>query len=204
LSVMTVRQAAALHTAINATTTDHAEKGDQPMNLFRKNGITPSSRAFGALILLTALTTSPAVHASSAFLNRAINRACAPLIEAGLVPSKKIVTLATGVEAGGGLYPLHLVSSTGEAVAEYVVPAGQNLVVTTVEITPTQSGTTFAPATVYLEETQYVEYKIWLVSNLVSTSFEYPTGFVVQAGSAPVVQAQMGCIITIHGYLTPA
>jgi len=50
------------------------------MNLLRKNAITPSSGAFAALVLLTALTTSPAANASGAFLSRAINRAGAPVI----------------------------------------------------------------------------------------------------------------------------
>lgn len=172
------------------------------MNLFRKNLIT--SGAFAALVLLAGLTASPTAHASSAFLARVINQIGSPVTVPGLVPSTKIVTLTTGVDSGVGLYPLHLVSSTGEEVAPFVVPAGQNLVVTTVEITPIQLGTTLVPGMVLLEETQYVQYKMWLVSNLVTTSFEYPTGFVLQAGSAPVVQGQMNCFITIHGYLTPA
>ena len=175
------------------------------MNLLCKNVITSGS--FAALALLTALTTSTPARAFGASLSGTIHQTVFPLITTTIpvpVPSSKIVTLATGVEPGAGLFPLHLVSSEGEAVAGYVVPAGQDLVITSVEITPFQNGGAYAPAMVYLERTQYVGYEYWLVSNLVSTSFEYPTGFVLQSGSAPVVVAELGCIITVHGYLTPA
>jgi hypothetical protein len=56
----------------------------------------------------------------------------APVTAQALIPASKIVTLSTGVEPGGGLYPLHLVSSTGEAVNKYVGPPGQDVVVTSV------------------------------------------------------------------------
>ena len=89
------------------------------MNLFRKNAITPSSGAFAALVLLTALTTSTAANASGAFLSRAINRAGAPVIEAGLVPSKKIVTLTTFINPGNAI-TLHQVTASGTATEPYV------------------------------------------------------------------------------------
>lgn len=176
------------------------------MKLLHKNAIT--SGTFAALVLLTALTTStPACALGHSWFGATIHQTGLPVITTTipvLVPPSKIVTLATGIEPGAGLFPLHLVSSDGEAVAGYVVPAGQDLVITSVEITPFQNGGASAPAMVYLEQTQYVGYEYWLVSNLVSTSFEYPTGFVIQSGSAPVVVAELGCIITVHGYLTLA
>ena len=175
------------------------------MNLLRKNVI--KSGTLAALLLLTALTASTPARAFGATLFGAIHQIGLPVITTTipvLVPSSKMVTLATGVEPGAGLFPLHLVTSEGEAVAGYVVPAGQDLVITSVEITPFQNGGAYAPAMVYLEQTQYVGYKYWLVSNLVSTSFEYPTGFVLPSGSSPLVLGELGCIITIHGYLTPA
>ena len=175
------------------------------MNLLRKNAIT--SGTFAALLLLTALTTSTPARAYGASLSGAIHQIGRPVITTTipvLVPSSKMVTLATGVEPGAGLFPLHLVTQEGETVAAYVVPAGQDLVITSVEITPFQNGAAYAPAMVYLEQTQYVGYEYWLVSNLVSTSFQYPTGFVLQSGSAPLVLGELGCIITVHGYLTAA
>ena len=175
------------------------------MNLLRKNVI--PSGAFAALLLLTALANSTPARAFGASLSGTVHPIGLPVITTTippLVPSSKMVTLATGVERGAGLFPLHRVTPEGEAVAGYVVPAGQDLVITSVEITPFQNGSAYAPAMVYLEQTQYVGYKYWLVSNLVSTSFEYPTGFVIKSGSAPLVLGELGCIITIHGYLTPA
>jgi hypothetical protein len=175
------------------------------MNLLRKNVITSGS--FAALALLTALTTSTPARALGASMSGAIRQIGLPVITTTIpvpVASSKIVTLATGVEPGAGLFPLHLVTPEGEAIAGYVVPAGQDLVITSVEITPFQNGVAYAPAMVYLEQTQYVGYEYWLVSNVVSTSFEYPTGFVIESGSAPVVVAELGCIITVDGYLTPA
>jgi hypothetical protein len=175
------------------------------MNLLRKNVI--PSGAFAALLLLTALANSTPARAFGASLSGTVHPIGLPVITTTippLVPSSKMVTLATGVEPGAGLFPLHRVTPEGEAVAGYVVPAGQDHVITSVEITPFQNGSAYAPAMVYLEQTQYVGYKYWLVSNLVSTSFEYPTGFVIKSGSAPLVLGELGCIITIHGYLTPA
>lgn len=175
------------------------------MNLLRKNVI--PSGAFAALLLLTALANSTPARAFGASLSGTVHPIGLPVITTTIPPlvrSSKMVTLATGVEPGAGLFPLHLVTPEGEAVAGYVVPAGQDLVITSVEITPFQNGSAYAPAMVYLEQTQYVGYKYWLVSNLVSTSFEYPTGFVIKSGSAPLVLGELGCIITIHGYLTPA
>ncbi len=174
------------------------------MNLLRNNVTT--SGTVTALLLLTALTPPTSARALGHSLFGAIPPTGLPVITTtvpAVVPSSKIVTLATGVEPGGGFYPLHLVTTEGEVVAGYVVPAGQDLVITSVEITPFPNGAS-APAMVYLEETQYVFYENWLVSNLVSTSFEYPTGFVIKSGSSPLALAELGCIITVHGYLTPA
>ena len=174
------------------------------MNPFRKTVI--KSGTFAALLLLTAITPTTA-RALGAPLSGAVRQIGFPVITTTIPtppPASRIVTLATGVEPGAGLFPLHLVTSEGEAVAGYAVPAGMDLVITSVEITPFQNGTAYAPAMVYLEQTQYVGYKYWLVSNLVSTSFEYPTGFVLPSGSSPLVLGELGCIITVHGYLTPA
>jgi len=174
------------------------------MNLFRKNAITPSSGAFAALVLLTALATSPAANASSAFLSRAINHAGAPVIEAGLVPSKKIVTLTTLINPGN-VVSLHQVTASGDSTEPFVVPSGQNFVITSVEITPFSNNAALAPNYVYfMGEDPFVVYELWLVSNQVSTSFTYPTGIVLEAGSTPWVSAQLTCDIFIHGYLTPA
>jgi len=68
------------------------------MNLLLKNAITPRTSA--VLVLLTALTTSAGAHASSVFLSRAINHAGAPVIEASLVPSKKIATVEAFINPG--------------------------------------------------------------------------------------------------------
>jgi hypothetical protein len=172
------------------------------MNLVLKNAIT--SRTFAVLVLLTALTTSPAAHASSAFLRRAINHAGAPGIEAGLVPSKKIVTLEAFINPGSN-YSLYQVSASGDSKEPFLVPSGQNFVVTSVEITPFSDNAALAPNYVYLlGQDPFVVYELWLVSNQVSMSFQYPTGIVLEAGSTPWVSAQLTCDIFVHGYLTPA
>jgi len=168
---------------------------------FRKNAVT--SATFVALVLLNALNPSTAAHASSASLVRAINRVAAPAIE-GLVPSTKVVTLTAFANPGTN-YSLHQISASGTAEAPFVVPANQNLVITSVEITPMSNTSNFAPNYVYLvAESPYAFYELWLVSNQVSTLFQYPTGFVLQAGTSPAVVTQVTCDIFIHGYLTPA
>jgi hypothetical protein len=153
---------------------------------------------------LAALNPSPAAHASSASLARAINQTGAPVIESGLVPSTKIVTLITFINPGNAI-SLHQVTASGTSTEPYVVPAAQNLVITSVEITPFSNSAALAPNYVYfMGEDPFVLYELWLVSNQVSTSFQYPTGIVVEAGSTPWVSAQLTCDIFIHGYLTPA
>ncbi|MGA8669229.1 MAG: hypothetical protein WB679_05105 [Terracidiphilus sp.] len=172
------------------------------MNLLLKNAIT--SRTIAALVLLTSLTTSAAAHASSAFLSRAIHQAGAPVIEAGLVPSKKIVTLEAFIKPGSN-YSLHLVSASGDSTDPFVVPSGQSFVITSVEITPFSNNAALAPNYVYLlGQDPFVAYELWLVSNQVSTSFQYPTGILLESGSTPWVSAQLMCDIFVHGYLTPA
>jgi hypothetical protein len=94
------------------------------MNPLLKNAIT--SGAYAALLLLAALTTSTPALAIDASLFGAIHQIGLPVITAPIpAPSSKIVTLSTGVDPGAGLFPLHLVTPEGEAVAGYVVPAGR-------------------------------------------------------------------------------
>jgi hypothetical protein len=171
------------------------------MNLFRKNTIV--SGAFAALFLLTELTASPAAHASSPSLVQATNQLGASAID-GLVPSTKIITLIAFANPGTD-YALHQLSASGTAAAPFVVPPNQNFVITSVEITPFSNDAEFTPNYVYLvAENPYAFYELWLVSNQVSTSFQYPTGVVLQAGTSPAVVTQLTCDIFIHGYLTPA
>jgi hypothetical protein len=171
------------------------------MNLFRKHVL--SFARVAAPVLLVSLATPPAAHASSASRIRGAIGAAVPVI--GLpapVSATKIITLSTAVEQGT-FSGMHLLLRGGLAPAEYVVPAGQDLVITSVEISP-QGGAPYAPANVYLQGTPGVSLEIWLVSNLVSTEFQYPTGFAFEAGMTPAVFAEMNCVVTLHGYLAPA
>ena len=120
------------------------------------------------------------------------------------MPSKRIVTLEAFINPGSN-YSLHLVSASGDSTDPFVVRSGQNFVITSVEITPFSNNTALAPNYVYLlGQDPFVVYELWLVSNQVATSFQYPTGIVLEAGSTPWVSAQLMCDIFVHGYLTPA
>jgi hypothetical protein len=172
------------------------------MNPLRKNVV--MSGTFAALVLLSALTASPAANASGTSLVQAVQQAGAAVIVPSIVPSTKMVTLSAFINPGS-LYSLHQVSASGDSTEPFVVPSGENFVITSVEITPLSNSPVPAPNYVYFqEEGPYVLYELWLVSNQVSTSFQYPTGFVLQAGSSPVVSAQLMCDIFVHGYLTAA
>jgi hypothetical protein len=172
------------------------------------------SAGVAAAFLLLALATPRAAHASSATLVHTLRSAGAPVSsDAVSVPVSKFVTL-TVTPLVGITVDFHEVSPSGSAnsLLDYVVPAAQNLVITSVEITPTLSGATTTPAHVFLlgppsllfpVPLVSVDYGNWLVSNQVMTELQYPTGIVIGAGVFPKISAEMDCVVTLHGYLTP-
>ena len=86
--------------------------------------------------------------------------------------------------------------------AALVLMSARNLTTAARAFGASWSGTIHRTVFAVIANTIFDEY--WLVSDLVTTSFDYPTGFVIKSGSAPVVSGQLGCIITVHGYLTAA
>jgi hypothetical protein len=182
------------------------------MNSLRKSAFSPAGVA--AAVLLLALVTPRAAHASSATLFHALRSAGAPVTaEAASVQVSRFVTL-TATPLVGVTVNFHEVSPSGSAnsLLEYVVPADQNLVITSVEITPVLSGASTTPAHVFLLGPPSllfpfplvsVDYGNWLVSNQVMTELQYPTGFVIGAGVSPKISAEMECVVTLHGYLSP-
>jgi hypothetical protein len=185
-------------------------KGDPQMNFLRKSAF--SSAGVAAAVLLLALITPRAARASSATLVHALRSAGAPVTaQAVSVPVSKFVTL-TATTVVGATVTFHEVSPSGSAnsLLEYGVPADQNLVITSVEISPIQNGATSTPAHVFLAGPSSsffplvnVGYGYWLVSNQVMTELQYPTGFVIGAGVFLKMSAEMNCVVTLHGYLSP-
>jgi hypothetical protein len=173
-----------------------------------------SSAGVAAAVLLLTLITPRAAKASSATLVHSLRSAGAPVTaEAASIPVSKFVTL-TATPLVGITVNFHEVSPSGSAnsLLEYVVPADQNLVITSVEITPTLSGATTTPAHVFLLGPPSllfpfplvsVDYGNWLVSNQVMTELQYPIGIAIGAGVFPKISAEMDCVVTLHGYLTP-
>jgi hypothetical protein len=159
------------------------------MNPLRKYVLSPARVETVVLLLVLAMTG--AVRASNA--------------DSDPSSASNLVTLTTGTTAGTSVY-FHLLLQGGyQALPDYVVPAGQNLVITSVEITPFQNGGSIYAATrVQIEGAGNPGYAHWVVTNLVSTEFQYPTGFVLEAGVVPKVFSDMFCFVTLRGYLAPA
>jgi hypothetical protein len=81
------------------------------------------------------------------------------------------------------------------------VPAGQSLVVTSVEIWPSSSAPTWVNLENYNANTYYGG---WEAPGTVTTEYQYSSGLAVASGETLAVTAGSPCLITIHGYLTPS
>src|SRR5580704_10779983 len=84
----------------------------------------------------------------------------------------------------------------------YSVPAGQNLVITSVELS--NSGGYTGNNQLFLGDThQGVNYHQWTFSGPNTFEFQYPSGIALSSGTAPVVTSiNGGAFLQITGYLT--
>jgi hypothetical protein len=160
------------------------------MKVFNKRFV-QAAAALGVVATL-ALVTPRAAHAVAAALVQVTNTTENPAITQS-VPSQasRLVLLSSSlppnsfaefVSAGPG--------STGN-FALYAVPAGQSLVITAVDITPSVGCSTgsfnFSVQDFLSDEISVVSTMTWTVSAPNTGHFEYPSGIVYPAGSAPLV-----------------
>jgi len=154
---------------------------------------------------LTPASTEAAVAASV----QVVNTATAPAVsqDVSKLASQNVLFVSNPVP-----YPnsdsLHLLGKDSQYnPAAYTVPAGQVLIITSVDLVP-NSAFSFSPAVV-LKNPAIANsfYGLWIVTQGVSIQFLYPTGIAIQGGITPSLNiSQPGfsgeLVVLLHGYLT--
>jgi hypothetical protein len=117
--------------------------------------------------------------------------------------ASRLVTLFGTYDGGEHNYPyFEQVGPNANLLSgDFVVPAGENFVITSVEILPY----TNTPAWVELYNSNagtYYDYDYWSVPGTVSTEYQFPSGIVIGSG-ANLAMLSGGAFVTVHGYLTP-
>ncbi len=169
------------------------------------------SLAAGALALGTLLLTNPkAAHALAATFvqvtNTSANPATAEDISKMASQNVLLVTyLNIPMAPGGGAFLSQRFPDDTVSTSQFVVPAGQSLVVTTIDVFPGSPlvGTTDRVA-IGNDSTSLREK--FTVSNEYSTQLQFPSGFVFAAGNSVeatnYAESVGPIIVTVHGYLT--
>lgn len=143
---------------------------------------------------------------------RAAHAVAAALVQVTNTPANPAVTQDTSKRAGQ-LVQLFCEASVGNfsscgvftnlvtPLTQYTVPAGQNLVITSVDLYGYAGGT--GDSEVELRDTvQQVRYHLWLISGWNSLQFQYPSGIVLPSGTMPSIAASRGAVVHMNGYLT--
>jgi hypothetical protein len=173
------------------------------MNLLRKSVI--SLGIVAAATLLLSLTSPRTMHALGGLGEQLVsitNTATHPAIVED-VPhfASHIVTLVGYVVSTSYGEPFTTLATNGTVSTNgFVVPAGQSLVITAVDITPDSN----TQAWINLGNYNGGWYGGWTVPGTGTTEYQYPSGIVVAAGEEMAVFAgQPGTSVIVHGYLTP-
>jgi hypothetical protein len=167
------------------------------MNLFRKSVLSFVGVAAAALLLaLTSPRTMHALGPLGAELVRITNTAEAPAVveEVPHLASHLVTLTASANQTLQEMGPDGTVKTD-----DFVVPAGQSLVITGVEFTIYTNNS----ADVILMSTTESSYGNWIAPAAATTQFQYPSGIVVASGTNLEVLATNPIFVIIHGYLTP-
>ena len=98
---------------------------------------------------------------------------------------------------------MHQYISGGTFGPPYVVPTGQNLVITSIEASVFTAGNSYLNL---YDNTSIGQRELWYLPNVGTTQLQFPSGFVYPAGTPVYVYiggtspSQM--FVDIHGYLT--
>jgi hypothetical protein len=174
------------------------------MNLLRKVAI--SLGIVAAATLLLALTSPRAMHALGplgAELVRITNTASAPAnVEDVSHLASHLVMLNGFMLTGNEAVPFYQVSANG--VIDFVIPAGQSFVITSVDVGPCTNPST--QADIYLTNASSnwtTWYGEWDMLGWNTLQFQYPTGIAVASGTTIYLNATQQCSAQIRGYMTP-
>jgi hypothetical protein len=140
--------------------------------------------AAGALIL----AAPRAAHAIAATLVQVTNTPASPVVaqDVSRLASQQITLATTEAVVPGINTRLSQINVNGSVSPDsYVVPAGQTLIITSIDATPNAPGSgtnsvTIANLPGYAVET-------FVVTNSVTTMLQFPTGIVFAAGETPLI-----------------
>lgn len=168
------------------------------MKLLGKSVI--SAGAVVAAALLLAISSPRTVHALGDELVSIANTATHPAIveEVPHLPSH-VVTLLGFVASTSSSGPLIQLLPNGTANYLFSVPAGQSLVITSVEVTPPSNANTW----VNLFSGSNGYYGSWSVASNGTTEFPLSSGIVVPGGTTLYVSGNtVSTEMTVYGYLS--
>jgi hypothetical protein len=141
-----------------------------------------------ALVQLTNTTANPAV-------TQDISREASQIVH--------LTTLGKANVSNATMTQLHEYFSGGTFGPGYVVPAGQNLVITSIEVSVLTAGDNYLNL---YDNTTTGQREYWYLPNVGLTQLQFPSGFVYPAGSSVYLYiggagtTQM--VVDVHGYLT--
>ena len=168
------------------------------MKLLGKSVI--SAGALIAAALLVAISSPRTVHALGDELVSIANTATHPAIveEVPHLPSH-VITLLGFVASTSNSDPLIQLLPNGTANYFFSVPAGQSLVITSVEVTPPSNTTTW----ISLSSGSNGYYGSWSVASNGTGEFPLSSGIVVPSGTTLYVNGNaVSTEITVYGYLS--
>jgi hypothetical protein len=163
----------------------------------------------GAAVLAAVLTlVAPrAVHAAVAALVQVANTIANPAVtQETSRAASQIVHLTTQGKAAVNpavMTQLHQYITGGTFGPAYVVPAGQNLVITSIEVSVFTAGNNYLNL---YDNTTIGQRELWYLPNVGTTQLQFPSGFVYPAGTPVYVYiggaATTQMFVDVHGYLT--
>jgi hypothetical protein len=168
------------------------------MNSLRKTVISVAAIVTAAALL--SFASPRTVHALGEEQVIVMNPAIRPaIVEEVTHFASHLVTLVGNVPSSAFGAPFLQQTSNGVIpLVAFVVPVGQSLVITSVEISPWTNASTW----INIESYTQGWFAGWTVPGTVSTQFQLPSGIVVGSGVELALLANLGVSVVLHGYLT--
>jgi hypothetical protein len=150
-----------------------------------------------------------ATHGLAAAMVQVVNTAASPVIAQDTArQAAQIVTLSGQVVANSfsRVFLFNQLSPQGGTTGpSYVVPSGQNLVITSIEFAPSAGSGSLKM--VLLNGFNIETYEEWDIPAGAITALQYPTGLVIGSGASPIIVPNSGSTtaafnVYLHGYLT--
>jgi hypothetical protein len=159
------------------------------------------------LALVLTLTVPRQVHALAAALVQVTNTTANPAVTQDISrEASQIVHLTTLGKANvqpATMTQLVQYIPGGTFGPPYVVPAGQNLVITSIEASVITAGDSYLNL---YDNTTIGQREYWYLPNPGLTQLQFPSGFVYPAGSSVYVyiggETTTQMVVDVHGYLT--